>query len=106
MKTGSFPLRVRFIFVLIIIFALLLVVRLYFLQIVDGDVYTEKADRQYTTVSSNVFDRGSIFFQTKDGSLVSAATLKTGYTIAINPKLISNPDDVYGRKTPQESSRR
>ena len=95
MKTGSFPLRVRFIFVLIIIFALLLVVRLYFLQIVDGDVYTEKADRQYTTVSSNVFDRGSIFFQTKDGSLVSAATLKTGYTIAINPKLISNPDDVY-----------
>ncbi|MFA6227131.1 MAG: penicillin-binding protein 2 [Candidatus Paceibacterota bacterium] len=95
MKTSSFSLRVRFIFILIILFSILLTVRLYFLQIVNGDIFLEKADRQYTTVSNNVFDRGSIFFQTKDGSLVSAATLKTGYTVAVSPKLILDGDLVY-----------
>lgn len=95
MKINSFIPRVRIIFVCIAFFSALLVVRLYFLQIVKGDAFNDKADRQYTSLSSNLFDRGGIFFTTKKGSLVSAATLKTGYTIAINPKNITDVEGTY-----------
>lgn len=97
MKINSFSLKIRIIFISILLFSVLLVVRLYFLQIVKGDAFNDRADRQYTTVSSDLFDRGSIFFKNKDGSLVSAGTLKTGYTIAISPKSITDPADVYRR---------
>jgi cell division protein FtsI/penicillin-binding protein 2 len=60
-----------------------------------GDYFRGKADRQYTKQGENVFDRGSIFFSAKDGSLISAATLKTGYTLALSPKLIEHPEDIY-----------
>jgi cell division protein FtsI/penicillin-binding protein 2 len=95
MKTSSFSIRVRFIFVGILVFAALLIVKLYFLQIVKGSDFSEKADRQYVNVSRSLFDRGNIFFTTKSGSLVSAATLKTTYILSINPKLIANPEEVY-----------
>jgi len=95
MKTSSFSIRVRFIFVCILVFAALLIVKLYFLQIVKGSDFSEKADRQYVNVSRSLFDRGNIFFTTKNGSLVSAATLKTTYILSINPKLITNPEEVY-----------
>ncbi len=72
-----------------------MVVRLYFLQIVNGDLYNEKADRQYISVSVNTFDRGSIFFRDKNGSEVAAASLKTGYILALNNKAISSSTETY-----------
>lgn len=76
-------------------FALLLIGRLYFLQIMESDKYSIKADRQYQSTSKNIFDRGTIFFQNKDGSLVSAATLRSGAIIAINPEILKDPESVY-----------
>jgi cell division protein FtsI/penicillin-binding protein 2 len=49
---------------------------------------------------SGVFNRGDIYFSEKNGNLVSAATLKTGYTLAINPKLLTNPEDAYNKINP------
>ena len=66
MKTNTFQNKVRLIFCFIVLFALIMVVRLYFLQIVYGQNYTDKADRQYTNVSVDTYDRGSIFFKDKD----------------------------------------
>lgn len=65
------------------------------MQIIQHDLYIDKADRQYSSTSKNIFSRGSIYFQNKDGSLVSAATLKSGSTITINPQILKNPEDVY-----------
>ncbi len=87
--------RIRIISILIFAFALVLIARLYFLQIVDNDVYLEKADRQYSSTAKNIFTRGSIYFRNKDNSLVSAATLKSGSTITINPQVLKNPEEVY-----------
>ena len=87
--------RVRFIFVLILIFALGLVYRLYVLQIVEGQSFDEKADRQYLSPNSTLLDRGTIFFTSKDGDEVTAAYQKTGNIVVINPKLIENPEAVY-----------
>lgn len=91
----SFISRIRFFSSLIVIFAIVLVLKLFFLQIINADVYRQKADRQYVTPSSNIFDRGSIFFTTKDGQLVSAATVKSGFKIAIKPNKIKNALSAY-----------
>ena len=85
--------RLRFLSVAIIAFALVLIGRLYFVQIVYGDTFQEKAEHQYVA-GSNYFDRGSIFFSSKDGSKVPAATLKTGFTLAINSELLSQREDL------------
>jgi cell division protein FtsI/penicillin-binding protein 2 len=61
---------------------------------VDHEMYIDKADKSYSA-GSTVFNRGTIFFQNKDGSLVSAATLQTGYIVAINPQMITDPETVY-----------
>jgi cell division protein FtsI/penicillin-binding protein 2 len=87
--------RIRLISAFVFLFALLIIVRLYFLQIVDHSLYLQKADRQYLSTSGSIFDRGTIYFQDKDGNLISAATLKSGFTVAINPEILQDPESVY-----------
>lgn len=94
MKLGSTS-RIRSISFLIFFFGLLLIGRLYFLQIVSGDEFKDKADRQYVQSSYDYFDRGSIFFKTKDGVSFPAAALKTGFILAINPSLVKNPEQTW-----------
>lgn len=94
---SRFVIRVRIVSVLLILFALVLVGKLYLVQIVQGKDFSDKADRQYSKPQSNIFSRGSIFFQTKDGGLVSAATLKTGFTLAVNPQILKDPEDVWSK---------
>ncbi|KKQ34458.1 MAG: Penicillin-binding protein, transpeptidase domain protein, partial [Candidatus Nomurabacteria bacterium GW2011_GWB1_37_5] len=55
----------------------------------------ERADRQYATPGENIFERGSIFFKSRDGLLVNAATNLLGFKIAINPKEIRDSDKTY-----------
>lgn len=98
MKTNNFKVRVRLIFGGFLIVSLLMVVRLYFLQVVNGDLYNEKADRQYTSVSVNTYDRGSIFFEDKNGAPLSAASLKTGYILALNTKIMATDTEAYYSK--------
>lgn len=74
---------------------MILIGKLYMLQIVNYDVYMDKADRQYTSAGGTLFSRGSIFFQNKDGSLVSGATLQSGFIVAVNPQILKDPEDVY-----------
>ncbi len=88
---ASFVLRVRIISILCASVALLLLGRLYMLQVMDGAEYRQRAENQYVQQSANLIDRGSIFFTTKDGTLISAATIASGYTIALNPTLITDP---------------
>ncbi len=64
--------------------------KLALVQVVHGSALSERADRQYSAPSLNVFDRGNIFFTGRDGTLVSAATLKTGYFVALQPALIQD----------------
>jgi stage V sporulation protein D (sporulation-specific penicillin-binding protein) len=92
--------RIRIISVCVIFFALLLVSKLYIVQVVSGDIFNEKADRQYTRPVGTTFNRGTIFFQAKDGTLMAAASLKTGYTVAINPKLLTDPESAFAKISP------
>ncbi len=92
---AKFRFRIRIILGLTILATLLILGRLYFVQIVYGKDYSLKADRQFISGNSNLFDRGSIYFTRKDGTLISAATLSTGFLVAINPQTLVDPEAAY-----------
>lgn len=87
--------RLRFISYGLVALTLLLVARLYYLQVIHGDEYALRAERQYATSSDGIFDRGSIMFQDKNGNQIAAATLKSGFTLAINPSALKEPEVAY-----------
>jgi len=101
---AQFRKRIRLVLAAVVFVALLIVLRLYFVQIVHGDDYSQKADRQFASGESGLFDRGSIYFTSKDGTLISAATLQTGFLVAINPQTLSNPETAYEAITAVASS--
>jgi cell division protein FtsI/penicillin-binding protein 2 len=90
-----FTARIRIISGLVFLAALLLLGRLYFVQVVHGDEYSERADRQYVRPQEGLFSRGGIFFEDKDGSRVYAATVKSGYSLTINPMKIEDAEALY-----------
>lgn len=87
--------RLRVVATLLILLALLFIAKLFFLQVVNGQRYAERADRQYVTPASGIFERGAIYFQTKERDVVSAATTKSGFKVAIIPRDIEDPEAVY-----------
>lgn len=96
MKSNA-HLRIRVISACVVLIVLVLIAKLYYLQIVLGDDFRLKAEHQYVRPNENVFSRGSIFFQNKDGTLFGAAVLKTGFTLSVNPRLIKNPEETYAK---------
>jgi cell division protein FtsI/penicillin-binding protein 2 len=62
---------------------------------VYGSFFTDKADRQYVSRGGSLFDRGTIYFTDKTSNLVSAATLKSGFTLALNTKLLTDATSTY-----------
>jgi cell division protein FtsI/penicillin-binding protein 2 len=98
--TSSFIFRSRIILVFIFVFAFILISKLFLVQIVRNKFYSESADRQYATPSSNIYERGSIFFQQKskngkEGDLITAATQTTGFKVAIEPNKLGDLEIAY-----------
>ncbi|MGE5540979.1 MAG: peptidoglycan D,D-transpeptidase FtsI family protein [Bacillota bacterium] len=89
--------RLRILSAGILLIALLLILRLYFVQIVHGRDFALRADRQYLNSSQELYDRGSIYFTRKDGTLLSAATLATGFIVSINPSLVKDAEGTYAK---------
>lgn len=87
--------RLRVLALGIFLVAALIVLRLYFVQIVHGEEYELRADRQYVSASQELFDRGSIFFSRKDNTPISAATLATGFVISIQPAKVVDASATY-----------
>jgi cell division protein FtsI/penicillin-binding protein 2 len=96
-KRDNIRLRVRILSGCIFALALVLLVRLYMVQVMQSDHYVARGEAQYVRSVKNLFDRGMIYFSTKDGSNVSAATLKVGYTLAVKPDFIVDAEAVYER---------
>ncbi len=91
----SFLFRTRIIFFCIFIFASILIGKLFLVQVVHSSDYSSRADRQYSTPSSNIFERGTIYFERKDGQLVSAALQTTGFKLAIVPNKIIDKELIF-----------
>ncbi len=87
--------RIRLITAVTILLALVLMGRLYHIQIVKGDFYVASGERQYVHTVRDLYSRGNIYFTTKDGDLVSAATVRSGYILTANPQLVTDAEAVY-----------
>ncbi len=100
--------RTRLIGVFFIIVAFLLVVRLYIVQVVHGAEYSKNATAQYMEQTPDMLNRGNIYFTTKDGALVAAAVMQSGYRIFIVPADVAEPSATYEKLnaiTPVDSER-
>jgi stage V sporulation protein D (sporulation-specific penicillin-binding protein) len=87
--------RIRLLAFVIFLVSALLMSRLFFLQVVRGEHYAEMGDRQYLRPATNLFDRGNIYFSEKSGRKVSAATIKQGFLLAVNPTKVKDAAGAY-----------
>lgn len=87
--------RIRFITGIVLVFMSVLLVRLYIVQIIHGNEYREAGEGQYVHTVRDLYKRGSIFFTTKDNEKVSAATIKSGYLLAIDPSRIDDEEQAF-----------
>lgn len=93
-------LRVRLLLVPFLLIAAILIGKLYFLQVVHGKAYAARADRQAVRPQAGLFDRGSIYFTTREGDPIAAATLTSGFTLALKPTEIQNPEELFAALSP------
>ncbi len=95
MKASLFQSRIKAISVIVFVFSCVLVLKLFYVQVIDASKYEARADKLYATPAGNIFDRGSIFFTKKDNSLVAAGTMSSGFKVAINPKNVTDKEELY-----------
>lgn len=86
MKRRQLTARIRLLSGIVVFFALILVGRLYQIQVVNADQYRERAESQYVHTKTDLYTRGSVFFTTRDGEKLSAASIQAGYVLAANPE--------------------
>lgn len=91
MRRQHRTLRIRIVVGVICLIAVLLLVRSYAVQIVDGEQYKGEAEAQYVRTTTDLYTRGSIFFTNRDGTELSAAAIKSGYVLAFDPSRIADP---------------
>ena len=96
----STTVRIRAISVFIFLLGFGLIVRLYIIQIHDAAEYRDKAERQYVHTAKDVYSRGSLYFTTKDNEQVSAASMTSGYILAVNPTTLGTAEEVYAKLQP------
>jgi cell division protein FtsI (penicillin-binding protein 3)/stage V sporulation protein D (sporulation-specific penicillin-binding protein) len=87
--------RVRMLAVGCALAGLVIIGRLYFLQIMQGSAYSARADAQFIIPSSPLLDRNSIFMTDKAGTEITVASTKTGFSLAVNPTKIIDPEAAY-----------
>lgn len=94
MKRTQLVFRVRLLSVVVLLVAGLLIGRLYQVQVLRTDHYTQQAESQYVHTKNDLYARGSIFFTTRDGEKLSAASIQSGFVLAANPDLFTvSPED-------------
>lgn len=85
-ESKQFLLRLRITFGVLVAVGFVLIANLFYIQISHGNQFREQADGQYVVSTYNSFERGSIIFEEKDGTRITAAGQKSGYKLSINPK--------------------
>ena len=82
-------------FIPIVLFSLVLVGRLYMLQVLAGSEFTARAENQYVRPNYHHFNRGDIYMQDLTGGLVPLATTQSGYFVWVNPQTVEDPEFLW-----------
>ena len=80
---------------MVLFLSLILVGRLYHIQVVQHELFYERAEKQYVHTVSDLYSRGAIYFSTKNDEKVSAATVQSGYLLSIDPSRIEDAQSTY-----------
>lgn len=92
----QFVVRSHIIFAGIVLSGCVLIANLFSIQVTHGDYFRRQADGQYVISSHSIFERGSIFFEEKNGTRSTAAGQQLGFKVSVNPSNFNrNPEDVY-----------
>lgn len=94
---AKFKRRIRIIAAVTVLGTFLILGKLYLVQVVHGESYRLKAEDQQVAPRAHEVSRGSIFFTTKDGTHFSAATVQSGFTLAIIPQKIENSHETFAQ---------
>src|SRR6185436_2717830 len=94
-RTSSVRIRILTSFILLV--AAVVVVRLYFLQVVYSSSFLGNAERQYVNTNTTAYDRGNIYFASRTEGTSLAAMTRSGFTLAIHPSLVKDKDATYGK---------
>lgn len=92
---AKFRSRIRLIAGAMAVIAFFIIGKLYLLQIVHGESYRLRAEDQQVAPRAHEVSRGSIFFTSKDGDYISAATIQSGFTLVLDPQRIVDPEGTY-----------
>lgn len=92
---ASATVRIRIVTGVVLFLALVLVARLYHVQVMEQEVYAAKAEGQYVHTVEDLFSRGSILFTTRRGEPFSAATLEAGFLLSVNPSTLRDREATY-----------
>ena len=82
-ESQQFVFRMRVVFVAIVLVGFVLIANLFYIQITNGTRFRAQADGQYVVSTYNSFERGSIFFEERDGNRLTAAGQKSGYKLSV-----------------------
>lgn len=87
--------RLRVVAGIVFLLGLTFIWRLYDLQILRGEEFLREAEKQYVATVPNVYRRGNIYFQEKDGTLTAGATVNEGYLVSINPEALDDVEKAH-----------
>ncbi len=90
MQRKQLTFRIRLLSGCLLFIALLLIGRLYYVQILQSDEFRDRAERQYVHTKTDLYSRGSIYFLTHEGEELSAAAVRAGYLLAANPSQVTD----------------
>src|SRR3990167_3029014 len=76
MISTRFVTRVRVVTFFCLLIALVLIGKLYYLQVVHGEEYARRADAQQVELKDPLLNRGIIYLTERQGTLITAATLR------------------------------
>ena len=100
MQWDSFSTRIKLVAIFVTIIGAGIIVRLFFLQVVHGSDFRNEADTRYQSKASDVINRGTIYFTKKDGTLVTTATVASGFQVEIQSKSITDTGILYDKLAP------
>lgn len=75
--------------------ALLLIGRLYHLQIIKHDDFLHAGQDQYIHTVQDLYDRGTIYFTTKNNERIAGATVQSGFVLAVDPTKLKDPEGAF-----------
>lgn len=81
---------IRFVTICILFGGFVIIARLFYLQILQGESYKKAAEDVYISERPQESLRGEIFYKKKDGAKISAAMTVSGFRVTVQPSLIPN----------------